>query len=213
MPITGLLTSVNGSVVTLTIQGTASCQQIDIDWGDGTLDQAGGALPTTAQHAYQKGRTYIIRATGQKNCKDQSVSISVTVEEKRGGGGIKTAIPKASFLKAFAVAFIECATPKIESLVPFVSFPTPGGVLVLKGCGFGNDDSDGFLSVFLHLTDYTGAQVAPLSLRVLSRADNAVAAEIPYDISGVMDQLATVQIHLGKQLSAPFSIGFRARRV
>jgi hypothetical protein len=209
MPITGILTTVNGAVVILSIQGSGSCQEIDIDWGDGTLGQVGGPLPATAQHTYLRTGAFQIRVTGQKNCQGQTVSTSVVVTKL---AGIAASIPDG-LRKAFAVVFTECAMPRIESLVPVLSNPTPGGVILLTGCGFGNDDGDGSLAVFLHLNDYTGAQMAPISLNVLGRADNAVVAEIPYDTCGVMDQPATVQVQLGRRVSAPFPIGFRARRV
>ena len=87
-----------------------------------------------------------------------------------------------------ATATVQVVGPQINSLVPF-SAVTPGGGLILVGENFGYLTG----AILIHLTDYLGHPL-DRALQNLQWGDLFAAGTIPGDISGVLDQQATLTV-------------------
>jgi hypothetical protein len=101
---------------------------------------------------------------------------------------------------------VKCVTPKISAVMPLSNF-TPGGVVAVKGCGFGEKGS-----LRLVLVDHKGATKA-VWLDVLDWTDRLVGATVPADVLHVSDQTARLLIVTKAALrSNDVTVSFRASR-
>jgi hypothetical protein len=81
-----------------------------------------------------------------------------------------------------------CLSPKIKDVL-FFSNITPGGTVVVKGCGFGSTKG----SFRLVLVDYKGNN-KPVWLDIIDWTDTLVSGTIPSLVSQVKDQSAKLKI-------------------
>jgi len=138
-----------------------------------------------------------------------------------GGQGVLTAASVHSAL--CSIAACQNAKPTITGF-DFNSAFTPGGQFVLQGTNFNSPDGQPG-SIVLKIGSKVGITVIHLGQQfyhepyverqttVLGWADSHVFGQIPADISGVMDGVATLEIqrHDGWK-SAPFIIHFKATK-
>ena len=211
-----------GGPVTVKLLGTGNCKNLDLSWGDGTLDlqynpnfNLAFTIPT--QHTYQNPGPYKIEIKNVAGCQGKGLSKTITVAFTAGGntGGATAAGGGIIFNLC---AKINCASlfPHIDYVVASSNF-TPGGNIVVVGSGFGNSPGG------LHMVGY--GPLIPFKLPdnnvpgILSWKDTLIVATIPTAITGVVDQPVALYVLTANNaksnysLSVPFTAAREVRMI
>jgi hypothetical protein len=159
---------------TITVRGTGKCSDVTVFFGDGnkliTLGKP-KPFPQTFHHVYSKGGLTRLSAqayTGPgSTCTGKA---SKTVQIAAG--------PSPTITSMFTLGFF------------FSSDATPGALIILQGENFG--DLPG--QVWIHLKDYQGNASDHLLLDTQKYWHDTFVAGIVPDITGVLDQQATVTV-------------------
>jgi hypothetical protein len=102
-------------------------------------------------------------------------------------------------------------SPKLESLV--LGSVTPGGILIIKGCGFGVNQGQAFLTLENWNSDFAlFGEAKPRPLEVLEWHPTFIGAKVPEGISGVLDQQAKLQIKSQFGWSNELTVNFVATK-
>ena len=153
---------------TITVKGTGQCLNLEVNYGDFSqgihLSRPGHPIKFPAVYYH----AYSKAGTYMVRAQSQQ--------------------DKWNKCPGAATATVQVVGPQINSLVPF-SAVTPGGGLILVGENFGYLTG----AILIHLTDYLGHPL-DRALQNLQWGDLFAAGTIPGDISGVLDQQATLTV-------------------
>jgi len=190
------------SQVPITVQGTGTCGSLELVFGDGskaTLPQA--TFPVNTQHPYTTTGSKTLKATAGTQCQGQA---QATLQ-------VKSLITDLCAKTDCGTLF--CLTPQIKEFmffmsgIPSSSVAMPGGIVVIKGCGFGS--TAGTIRLVGSAPAFKLDAVSNQK-QIIEWKDGLVSWELPM-VTGVVDQPAMLQIktHNNKE-SNEFPVNFKA---
>jgi hypothetical protein len=209
-----------GSPVTVKLLGTGNCNNLDLSWGDGTLDlkyNPNFNLPFTnppqTQHTYQNPGTYTIKVVDVKGCQGKNKQTKITVAFTAPATGATGGATAAGGGIINLCAKVDCAAlfgPHIDHFV-FGSNFTPGGNVGVVGSGFGIGLGQ------LHMVGY--GPLIPFKLtdtvvQVVAWNNTSISATIPANITGVVDQPVAFYVLTANNVKSnySFTVQFTATR-